>query len=118
MNSNITNFSNIFIQKIFIHIKSTQKHFEKIPKYARYSIALPILEKLFIILDLGLLARTRTGKSQLIILNKIDIQLQSAQIRLRILHTTDNLDQKSYIILSEELLEIGKILGGWIKKIQ
>jgi hypothetical protein len=76
------------------------------------------LEKLSEILDLGLLARTKQGKSQLIILNKIDVGLQSIQIRLRILNATENLDQKSYILLSEQLFEIGKILGGWIKNTQ
>lgn len=110
-------FPNSFIHKLTLHIQSSQARFEKVPKYARYSIALPILEKLFDLLDLGLLARTKKGKSQLMVLNKIDVGLKSIQIRLRILHETENLNQKSYIVLSEQLIEIGKILGGWIKKI-
>lgn len=77
---------------------------------------MPILDQLFDILDLSLLARKKSGSSQVLILNKIDIKLQSVQIRLRILHQTKNIQQKSYIALSEQIDEIGKILGGWIKK--
>jgi len=101
-----------------IHIQSSQERFEKVPKYARYSIALPVLEKLLGILDLGLLARTKQSKSCLIMLNKIDVQLKSVQIGLRILHDSGNLPQKTYIVLSEQLTELGKILGGWIKNTQ
>jgi hypothetical protein len=89
-----------------------------VPKYARYTIALPVAVKLFEILDLALLARYKRGKSQLLLLQKIDTHLQSILIRLRILHTTHNIDIKPYTILVERVVELGKITGGWIKNIQ
>jgi hypothetical protein len=50
------------------------------------------------------------------ILNKTDIKLKLLKFFWRIAFETKTIDQKKYISVEESLDEIGKILGGWIKK--
>jgi hypothetical protein len=88
---------------------------EKMPKFERYAIGLPILEKSFSILDLVLLARIKHGPSQVLLVRKIDVELKSMQLRLRIGNAAKAVPHKHYIRNSEQLAELGKIIGGWIK---
>lgn len=88
------------------------------PKFYRYTIGLPVIEKSFSILDLAMLARTKQGTSQLLIVKKIDVELKNIQLRLRIANEIKAFSDKSHITISESLIELGKIAGGWIKKIE
>jgi hypothetical protein len=88
------------------------------PKFERYALGLPIIPKAFDTLDMGMLARSKNGKSQLLLVNKIDVELKSIQLRLRIANESKCLPDKAHMILSEHLVELGKIIGGWKKKIE
>lgn len=88
------------------------------PKFERHALGYPIIPKAFDVLDLAMLARSKNGKSQVLLVNKIDVELQSIQIRLRIANEAKCLPDKAHRVLSESLIEMGKIVGGWMKKIQ
>jgi hypothetical protein len=88
------------------------KKIEYLPKFPRYSLGLPTLEKSFAVLDLVLLFLTKSGKSKILMLNKIDVELRGIQIRLRILSETKSLRDKPYSELSEKLVELGNLVGG------
>lgn len=66
-------------------------------------------------ISLVMLARAKSGKSQLLILGKIDVLAKEFLILLRIADKTKSLPTTGYADLSERMIEIGKILGGWIK---
>jgi hypothetical protein len=88
------------------------------PKFDRYTLGLPIVPKAFDALDMAMLARSKKGNSQLLLVNKIDVELKSIQLRLRIANEAKCLPDKAHMILSEHLIELGKIIGGWLKKIE
>ncbi|OHA90558.1 MAG: hypothetical protein A2832_01015 [Candidatus Zambryskibacteria bacterium RIFCSPHIGHO2_01_FULL_44_22b] len=69
------------------------------------------------ILELSLLAKTKIGTSRMLILNKIDIKLKILRLFVRVSYNNEILSQSRYISAEEKLLEIGRMLGGWIKKL-
>lgn len=53
-----------------------------------------------------------------IFLKRASIKLDLLKFFLQVAWETRALDNKKYINLSEKLLEVGKMLGGWIKSIK
>ena len=56
-------------------------------------------------------------EQKLPVLKKISIQLDIAKILLRLSFETKCIDSKKYQRLAAYLIEIGKMLGGWIRSI-
>lgn len=67
------------------------------------------------ILELALLARTKTGAGQLLILNKVDIKLKMLKLFIRLAAELKAMPTGTYAELEGRLLEIGRLLGGWLK---
>jgi len=53
----------------------------------------------------------------MLILNKIDLKLKTLKFFIRMSYEIKSLSQSRYIKLEERSLEIGRMLGGWIKKL-
>lgn len=62
-----------------------------------------------------MLAREKNGSSKILILNKIDVELKLLKLFLRISFDIWALPETKYIDASERIIEIGRMLGGWIK---
>ena len=62
-----------------------------------------------------MMAYVKTGPSKLLILQKADLKLKMIKLFVRLAHDIKVLPTKRYIELEEKLLELGKMLGGWIK---
>lgn len=84
------------------------------PKRDRYTLGVQIEQRILKILELIMLAREKTGASKLLILHKIDVELKLLKLFLRMSFDTWALPENKYINVSERLLEIGRMLGGWI----
>jgi len=67
------------------------------------------------VLELFLLAQTKEKSSKSLILNKADLKIKTVKLFVRMAYEIKAIDQKKYLLLEERLLEIGKMLGGWIK---
>lgn len=50
-------------------------------------------------------------------IQKADFKVKMLKIFVRMLHDLKALDQKRYIRLEGLLIEIGKLIGGWLKTI-
>jgi hypothetical protein len=70
------------------------------------------------IFELGYLALTKQNVSKLLIINKIDIILKMFFMHLRLAQGTRCLSDAGYAELSEGALEIGRMIGNWIKEIK
>jgi four helix bundle protein len=88
---------------------------ETIPKKDRFTIgakcentSLAILEKLYE-------ANAKYGQNRLIILQSVDTKLKILQALVKALFDIKAINDKKYLQLSELLVEIGRMLGGWIK---
>lgn len=62
-----------------------------------------------------LLALKKSEKSRCLLLEKMDCELASIKIAVRILVKTKSISDRRYAFLSEKLIGIGKQLGGFIK---
>ena len=47
--------------------------------------------------------------------NRIDVKLKILKVIIRLCFDIRAINQNKYIILQEKILEIGRMLGGWIK---
>jgi hypothetical protein len=110
--------SSALLTKLIAFCVLLHKRIEYLKKFPRYSLGLPTLSKALALLDLTLLFFSKSGKSKLLILNKIDVELRGIQMYLRILSETKSLRDKPYGELSEKLIELGRIIGGIKKNLQ
>jgi hypothetical protein len=98
---------------VFIDVHTRVSSF---PKRDQYTLGKRIEDTLLDILSLIVLARAKNGRSELLILEKIDVKLREVMTLIRIAEKTKSLKTSGYASLSKKILEVGKILGGWIKK--
>jgi hypothetical protein len=50
-----------------------------------------------------------------LILNKADITLKMLTMHLRLAYKTKSVNDEGFASLSEQVIEIGRMIGGWIK---
>lgn len=94
--------------------KAWHEFLPHIPKDFRYSLGTKIDRSLIEIAEL-LFVASYLGKEQKVpYLQKANMRLDVAKFFLQILWDVKALDNQKYILLSEKLDEVGKMLGGWI----
>ncbi|MGI9118119.1 MAG: four helix bundle protein [Minisyncoccia bacterium] len=101
------------LQKVKTLYIQWYKYYQELPKSHRYSLGTRIdtffVEIMEAIAIASFLSRTEKTPYVRLAIRKVD----TLKILLMILWETKSLDNKKYIILSELLEEIGKMLGGW-----
>jgi len=105
----------IIIHKTYKFYLSLYETVAGIPKIDRFTLGartenttLSVLEKLYE-------ANAKYGQERLIILQSIDTKLKILQTLIKALYDVKAINDKRFLQLSELGLEIGKMLGGWIK---
>ncbi|VVB53161.1 23S rRNA-intervening sequence protein [uncultured archaeon] len=71
-----------------------------------------------IILDIleGLLSASQLSRcDKLPILEKVSLKLNFLRVFVRLMKEVKTIDNKKYVLLQEDVDEVGKMLGGWIK---
>jgi len=87
-----------------------------IPKIPRYSLGIKI-DRLFIEV-IELIFGALQSNSKLAFLELASRKLETIKFLLQITWGIQALDDKKYLTLSEELNEVGRQLGGWLRKTQ
>lgn len=87
----------------------------KFPKPTRYSLGARIETAVLDLIETLYLAQSKQGASRLLILNKADITLKMLTTHLRLAYKTKSINDAGFAALSEQVIEIGKMIGGWIK---
>jgi len=103
----------IIIQKsydCYLYLHNAIKVF---PKSEKFVLAADIKKTFFEMLTLFLIANKSQYKKK--ILYDADVQIDVLRFRIRAAKDLQILKLKQYEILSKQLSEIGKLLGGWIK---
>lgn len=104
------------INKLIVHSK---KLLVKYPKSERFDLCADIKQNLYEILRLVILAwKTQNSKERLEILNRIDIELIVLKSLIKISYEFKYITEKNFVVWSERVSEIGKMIGGWIKTCQ
>lgn len=113
-----TAYSNLDIP-IFHKAYETYKLFSQylllFPKGKRYTLGQKIDQTLLEIIELIITAGYLPLEQKLPVLQKVSIKLDILKILLRLANETKCLDNNKYQQIISHILEIGKMLGGWIK---
>lgn len=89
-------------------------HTRKFPKDQRFSLAQRVENTAFAFYEL--LLRAAKTKSPRRFLLDADIELDKLRLSIRLCHDLELLTFKQYEFAAKQIVEIGKLLGGWIKK--
>lgn len=94
------------------------QYHDTLPKTQRYSLGNRI-DKIFVeVIELVAYASFLSHEKKLPYVRQADRKFDTLKILLVILWETKSLDNKRYITLSVPLDEVGKMLGGWIGKLE
>ena len=89
-----------------------------VPKQDRYTLW-QRCENLMLDFLEGVLSASQMPKSEkLPILEKASLKLNFLRVFLRLMKEIKSIDNKKYSMLQEEIDEIGRMLGGWIKSVK
>lgn len=111
-------FSLSIIQKLVAIYKLWHELLSKFPKHSKYSLGLKIDSLFLETIEFIVKANYADKIEKLISLKRASVKLDLLKFFLQISWEVKSLDNKKYILLSEKLNEVGKMLGGWIKSIK
>jgi hypothetical protein len=83
------------------------------PKSERYTMGAEVRQSLWH--GLKLISRANYVRNKMPLLYEIDMEIKSLLALIRVGHTIGVVPTKKYKELGARLVEIGKMLGGWIK---
>jgi len=89
-------------------------HTEKFPKAERFRMAKRLADRAFAFYEL-LIEATRTTKRKRQLLIQADIELEKLRLYVRMSQARKLTSLSQYHFASSTLVEIGKLLGGWLK---
>jgi len=92
------------------HVYITLRH---IPKSERFTLGAELRAGVWRGLRLILAANAARNKMPLLL--EFDTEIKTQLALIRVAHSLNILPHKKYQLLSERLIEIGKMLGGWMK---
>ena len=89
----------------------------KIPKRERYVLGIKI-DNLIVEMLVSLYDRenTKDPQEKLVILKEFDRKLFMLKYFFRLLYSRKSISERKYLLFESKLIEIGKILGGLIRK--
>ena len=106
------------MQKLYDFYILLDKYLKLFSKKNRYTLgqkldktALDILESFFLI------PKTK-GVEKISLLHRASAKLEILKVFVRLAKDTQALDNKKYLQLEQILVEVGKMLGGWIRASQ
>ena len=105
----------MLIPKIEKYIEYMLQIILKLPRVEKFSIGTEYKQSMYQMLQ-HILIISKIGKNEtLYYLNKIDANLNTQRIYLRIMKKSRWIDEHKFKVAMEQIYEIGKILGGLIK---
>ena len=84
------------------------------PKKDRYALGIKIDNLIIDLLESLFIAQDKID-NKIAILNDSDLKLKLIKLMIRLTYEVKAIEQSKYISLETKTLEIGRMLGGWIK---
>jgi len=112
------NFNLTLLQRLICAYKLWHEFLQHFPKNSKYTLGSKI-DSLFLETIEQIIRASYSDKMEkLAFLKAASTKLDLLKFFLQLAWEIKSLDNKKYILLSEKLNEIGKMLGGWIKAIK
>ncbi len=89
-------------------------HTERFPKNERFRMARRLEDTAFNFYETLVQAARSTRRQRNVLLNA-DLELDKLRLYMRLSHARGLTNKKQYQYASAKLVEIGKLLGGWLK---
>lgn len=89
-----------------------------VPKQDRYAVWLRIENGSLDLAELLLQATALYKTEKLPVLDKVSVKLNILRMLIRLSHDTKAIDGKKYTAIQQQIDEIGRMLGGWIKSMK
>jgi len=89
---------------------------QRMPKAYRFTVVMQIENSLLEIVTLVARANKESDKRTTLFL--LDIELDKARLLFRLAHDLRLLPTEKYGLVSERIVEIGKLLGGWQRSLK
>jgi len=106
------------IQKSYDTYKLLHEYTKKFQKTDKYTLGEKMKSTVLDILELLMEAEVAKRDWKETSLQKVNRKLGILKLFIRLAHETKSLDDKKYLLLSERCLELGRMLGGWLKAVQ
>lgn len=103
------------LQKIFDMFEYAYPALAQFPKSEKYALVVDIKHCMDIILERCIEAQKKYYKKST--LQELDVELAKLRAYMRLSHDLGFLPPKKYEIWSAKVVEIGKMLGGWLKTV-
>lgn len=87
------------------------------PKDKKYSLGQKIDNDILEILELSVKAAYLSKQEKLPVLKEIDFKINFLKTMIRLANEIKALDNKKYLALEKQILEIGRMNGGWLRSI-
>ena len=104
----------LIIKKGYDFSKWLLQHTGKFPRSHRFSVAVRLENNVLDFIELTRVANMRRDKRPL--LKRADEALERIRLLMRLSYEMRFINLTSYEFGSRQLIELGKLLGGWIKK--
>ena len=104
--------------KLYDFYKNLSQAITSFPKAKRYTLGQRLDQIALDIIELVITARYLVRDQKLQALQKVSTKLDLLKILLRLASDTKSIDNNKYQQLASQVLEIGKMLGGWIKTVR
>lgn len=103
------------VQKVYDYYRDLHLAVEKFPKKDKYSIGVKVETQTLDLIEL-IFEATNAGKSEKTRpLEKAGAKTDLIKLLIRLAYEIKAIDQKKYLSLEEQVQEIGKMIGGWLK---
>lgn len=106
------------MHRIFEFYKLVYQYIQLFPKKDKYTLGQKIDNLTLETLELVFLAVNLSREEKYKTLQKASLKIDLLKILVRLAKEVRALDNKKYIQLQQELQEIGRMIGGWIRSLR
>jgi hypothetical protein len=104
----------VVINKFYELLIWTSNHIVKFPRMHKFTLGDRLQTRLYHILDL--LLRAKYSRERWALLQDVNLELESLRYQYRIAKDLNCLPLNSYGFAARAVNEVGKLIGGWIKR--
>ena len=105
-------------KKAYELYKTLYECLKSFPRQDRYSLGAKCEDAILGMLEGIMLASQLSKAEKLPILQRASAKLNLLRVYVRLAKEVRALDNKKYLILQEDIDEIGRMLGGWLRSLQ
>jgi len=105
------------IQKTYDFYREFYGLVPHMPKQDKYAIGARIQNTCLDLTEILIRASRTDKKKKLEYLSEAAVKLDLLKLSIRLAEDTKAIPTKNYLVLSEKLQEIGKMLGGWMRSL-